>query len=83
MFFGVAKYDGNQLILNRGDDQPPFVVFDDWISRIKPVTEDAKAVFEDAEYYLPLSIGSLPEGVNPSESGYLETGLVWPSAEKI
>jgi len=81
IFFGIARYDGQQLVLDRGRDRPPFVVRDEWLSRIKPVPEDTDDIFEGAQYFLPLTIEPLPPGVDPSEEGYEETGLKWPSAK--
>ncbi len=76
--FGVARYDGGQLTLELGKDKPPFVIRDDWMSRIKPVPEDMEEIFEESAYYLPLTIDPLPTGIDPVESGYEATGLTWP-----
>ncbi len=42
---GVAKYDGKQLVLDRGKDKPPFVVRDEWVSRIRPVPDSTSEIF--------------------------------------
>ena len=80
--FGVAEYDGMELVLDRGKDNPPFVVRDEWVSRIRPVPDNTEETFEEAEYYLSLAIAPLPPEIDPSEHGYEYTGLKWPHAKR-
>ena len=80
---GVAQYDGKQLVLDLGKDKPPFVIRDEWMSKIKPVPEGVEEIFEGSEYYLPLTIGPLPTGIDLVESGYEATGLTWPFVTRM
>ena len=54
----------------------PFALPDDILDRVKEPTEDIRGIVLDADYYLPLSVGPIPEGHKPD--AYIRTGLKWP-----
>jgi hypothetical protein len=76
VFTGLAQWVNGHLYLERGRNQKPFQLPDDTLERIKPVPADIKDIVLEAEYYLTMSIGPLPEDANPND--YIETGLKWP-----
>jgi hypothetical protein len=78
-FGGIAKWDGKQLIVDRGPENKPFPVPEHTFDRIKPVDEKLRQVFEHADYYVPLLIGPLPEDADLNE--YIATGMFWPKGE--
>ena len=78
-FEGTATWDEKQLIIDRGAGNTPFPVPEDTLTRIKPVDDKLRHVFEHAEYYVPLLVGPLPENADLSQ--YVATGMRWPKAE--
>jgi|GraSoiStandDraft_10_1057309.scaffolds.fasta_scaffold57561_4 hypothetical protein len=82
VFFGTVEYEGGQLALNRGGIRPPIAIIDEWIERIRPVPDGTQDIFNGADYCLPLTIGNLPEGFDPAQSEYQDTGLTWPHAKR-
>ena len=80
-FEGPARWDGKQLVIDRGPGNKAFPIPEGTSQRIKPVAEKMKQVFERAEYYVPLLIGPLPD--NADLSHYIPTGMRWPKAEDI
>lgn len=75
IFSGTLKQNSTGLFLDRGT-KAPFEIRAEWIDHIKPVDSEVKDILLDAEYYLPLSVGSIPEG--ESTESYIDTGLKWP-----
>lgn len=75
VFSGTLKQNESGLYLDRGES-PPFEIDPEWIERIKPVGPDIKDILLNAEYYLSLSVGQIPEG--ESTESYVATGLKWP-----
>lgn len=75
VFSGTVHATETVVVLNR-DDAPSFEIQTKWFERIKPVGADIKSILLGAEFYLPLSIGPLPEG--ESAESYISTGLRWP-----
>jgi len=75
VFRGTARWDGTDLhFVRNGVD---FAVPADAIERIRPVPVDSevRSILLNAEYYIPLSIGPLPD--NADESEFIKTGLKW------
>lgn len=54
--------------------------WDDWVDRIQPVEADLREIFRGADYFLPLTVGNLPEEADVSQ--YELTGLTWPSTKQ-
>jgi hypothetical protein len=75
-FHGVARWDGKTLTIDRGRDKPPFEVRKEWYERIQPVKGPvAKAILEDAEFWLQLRVGPVPDD---DTTTFEPTGLKWP-----
>ncbi len=75
VFSGIAKWNGTQLTLDRGDDNLEFNVPDDWLGRLKIVEDELKETLMNADYAISFSVGNLPEG---KASEYILTTLKWP-----
>ena len=78
-FEGIAAWDGNQLMIDRGLGNKPFPVPQNTVGRIKPVDEKLRQLFPHAEYYVPLLVGPLP--ANADLSQYIATGMRWPKGD--
>lgn len=76
VFTGIARWDGKSLLLDRGEKKNSFRVPTDTLNRIKPVEKKNKETFCDAEYFIPLTVGALPDDANLNE--YIKTDLKWP-----
>ena len=76
VFTGLARWANGHLYLDREDNQKPFEIPDDTLDRIKPVPPTVTDIFLDAEFYIPMSIGPLPDDEDTKR--YLQTGLKWP-----
>jgi hypothetical protein len=76
VFTGIARWADGHLYLDHEGTPPYFQIPDDVLYRVKPVPDDLKDIFLDAEYYISLLIGPLPDDADPSE--YIHTGLKWP-----
>jgi hypothetical protein len=72
---GTLMQAPSGLILDRGINTP-IDIRPEWIERIRPVGADVKDILLGAEFYLPLSVGPIPEGA--SMEGYEKIGLKWP-----
>jgi hypothetical protein len=72
---GVGRFDQGRLYLDR-EEGKSFEFPNDVLGRIKPVPDSISDIVLHAEYYITMSIGTLPEGADPSE--YKDTGLKWP-----
>ena len=73
---GTVRASGSGLVLDRGGDEAPVKLLPEWLARVKPVNEDLRAVLSDAEVCISLTVGPIPDGIDPSE---LEsTGLRHP-----
>jgi len=73
---GRARWANGHLYLDYGRNQKPFQFPDDVLERIKPVPADVADIFLEAEFYISMSIGSLPDDADPND--YIDTGLKWP-----
>jgi hypothetical protein len=51
---GTVRASGSGLVLDRGEDQAPVKLLSEWLARIKPVSEDLRAVLS-AGIILPLT----------------------------
>jgi hypothetical protein len=74
--WGVAKWRDSHLFVHRDMGTPEFPVPDAALDRIKPVSADVRDILEDAEYSITLSVGPIPDGVDPAT--LLHTGFRWP-----
>ncbi|MDL5055218.1 hypothetical protein QQ056_16930 [Oscillatoria laete-virens NRMC-F 0139] len=70
---GVVELLNDELYLNSGPKRPPFLIQEEWFDRIKPTPEEFVEEFSNAELYLSLSVGSLPENADMMQ--YNNTGL--------
>lgn len=75
VFTGILHWDGSHLFLNRENNEP-IKILDEWMERIKIVTEDIKDIVLGSEYIISLSVGNLPDCKGNSE--YERIGLKWP-----
>jgi hypothetical protein len=73
---GIARWADGHLYLDHGGNPESFQIPDEVLDRVKPVPDDFKDIFFDAEYYIGMSIGPLPDDADPGE--YIDTGLKWP-----
>ncbi len=48
----------------------------EWLDRIKSTPADLVDILMNAEFFLPLSVGALPDDADPSD--YIHTGLKLP-----
>jgi len=76
VFTGIARWDGKSLLLDRGGEKNTFRVPEDTLNRIKAVDKDNRETFCDAEYFIPLTVSTLPDNANLNE--YIKTDLKWP-----
>lgn len=73
---GVAKWNAGHLFLHRDKDVPEFPVPDSALGRIKSVSADVRGILEGADYSITLSVGPIPDGVDPAT--LIHTGFRWP-----
>ena len=73
VFTGIVKMFDSTYFLDRGEGEPLFEIFDDWLPRIKSVSDDISDILMGAEYHLSLSVGDADD-----EGPFKETGLKWP-----
>jgi hypothetical protein len=75
VFYGIASWDGERLLLKRTGDKPDFEIREEWRERIRPVPQgEAKRILDNADFMLRLSVGLLPG----QKGQFEETGLKWP-----
>ena len=77
---GIAKWQNGHLSLYRGEDTPEFPIPDDTLDRIKPVASEVREILGDAEYSIMLSVGPIPDDVDPSTLNH--TGFTWPKKDE-
>ncbi len=77
---GVAKWRGGQLFVHGGMDVPEFPIPEETFDRIKPVAPEARDILEEADYSVMLTVGPIPEGVDPAT--LLHTGFKWPDKKE-
>jgi hypothetical protein len=65
------------VCVDLGKDKRPLEIRPEWISRVKLVDADVRDTLADADFYVPLRVGDLPEETSPGE--YENTGLKWPT----
>jgi hypothetical protein len=75
VYAGSCRISDGRVELDRGTGQSPIQLHDEWLARMKPVPDSVREILLGAEYFVRLSIGSLP-GEGTSE--YQSTGLRWP-----
>ncbi len=76
VFTGIARWAEGHLFLDRDESQKSFQIPDDTLERIKPVPIEVADIFLGAEFFIPMSIGPLPDNSNPDD--FTQTGLKWP-----
>lgn len=74
VFAGIFEKGNNGYYINRGADEPPFEVQEEWLPRIKKVEQEQSEMLLNAEYQLSLSVGSVESKGGP----LVKTGLKWP-----
>lgn len=75
VFTGIARWENGHLYLDR-KGKKPFQFPDDTLERIKPVPAEISDILLEADFYISMTIGSLPKDANPED--YIKTGLKWP-----
>jgi hypothetical protein len=73
---GIVRVEGDALLLDHNVSDQPFLIQSAWLSRIKPTPADLRDILMNADYFMSLSLGSLPEKSDLSE--YESTGLKLP-----
>ena len=76
VFIGTAKINTDKLYLDFGKDKPLFRIFPEWYGYIRTVPDNVKSSLGEADYYLPLTVGDMPES---QEGLFVDTGLQWPA----
>ena len=77
IFIGTLRNEGGGLCMIQADGSP-VTIRPEWYDRIKPVSDsEIASVLRGAEFVLSLSIGDLPETLNPAELESL--GVKWPT----
>jgi hypothetical protein len=72
---GIVRQEGQVLLLDHCTGQA-FHIQPEWLDRIKPTPADLSDILMNADFFLPLSVGPLPEDADPSD--YINTGLKLP-----
>jgi len=75
VFSGIARWNGTQLILDRGNDNLDFNIPNEWLQRLKSVEDEFKETLMNADYSISFSVDNLP---NDKASEYILTTLKWP-----
>ena len=73
---GTVRKTSAGFVLERGADQPPIDLRPEWLNRVRPVPENLRSVLLDADFQIPLTVGSLPEGADTS--AYVQLGIRIP-----
>jgi hypothetical protein len=68
----VQALDG-KLVLHFSEEQAPFPIQEDWLPRIKPTPEGIRAMLQNVQFCLSLSMGPLPQDTDMAD--YLATEL--------
>jgi hypothetical protein len=71
-----VRASGSGLVLDRGEDEAPVKLLPEWLARIKTVSEDLRAVLSDAEVCISLTVGSIPDGIDPSGWSLPDCGIL-------
>lgn len=79
VFSGTLLWKG-QALLFQGSNERDFAILQEWYERIKPVPPSVKSILLDAEFFLSLSVGNLPD--NQDLRHFEATGLRWPQGER-
>jgi hypothetical protein len=74
IYIGKVVREGTQLIFVNSSQNWRVSLSKAQFGRIMKVTEEVKEIFFPAEYFLPMSITSLPENSNED---FDSTGLKW------
>lgn len=69
---GTVRQDGEVLILDHSAGQA-FHIQPEWFDRIKATPAGLSNILMNADFFLPLSVGPLPEDADPSD--YINSGL--------
>jgi hypothetical protein len=77
VFTGIARWENRHIYLDRKGKRKSFQVPDDVLERIKPVPAKIADIVLGAEFFLSMTIGSIPKDANPKD--YIKTGLKWPT----
>ncbi len=70
---GTVHQQGDVVMLDHSASGEPFHIQPEWLDRIKPIPEDLSDILMNADFFLSLSVGTLPERSDPSD--YKFTGL--------
>jgi hypothetical protein len=76
---GVIQHDGKQLVFQNNIEGILISLPDDTLQRIKVVKEEVRAILNNADFALTLSVGNLPDHL--PVDGMIPTGLKWPKAK--
>lgn len=75
----IVFKDGDPFFTNANTPEP-FSLPDDTLQRIKAPTDDIRDIVLNCDFFLPLSVGPIPEGEAPEN--FIQTGLKWPTVEE-
>jgi len=75
-FTGIARWDGDRLLMVRESPDVPFHIREEWHERIRATPEGSKNALLGAEFFLRLNVGDPPASADQAE--FQKTGLKWP-----
>lgn len=75
-FYGWARWDGKNLFFERPGMKQPLAIPEHRLSSVTRTSPELSKLIE-ADYFVRLTIGKLPEDAVSGE--YLPLGLKWPS----
>jgi hypothetical protein len=70
---GIVEHDGDDYSIKGSDFRLPLTL--EMLGRVRRINDPNLKLFDGAEFFVPVSVGRLPEGVNPDE--HVKTGLQW------
>lgn len=76
---GEVIFENGHPLFRNSETPKPFPLPDDTLQRIKTPSEDIRKIVLNSDYYLPLSVGPIPEDESPES--FHKTGLKWPIQE--
>ena len=71
-----TRFSDGEVIAIHGPQCDAFPLNEEWLERVHPVPEDLRAILQDAEFFLPLTIGPLPDDVD-ADKDCRPLGLSW------
>jgi hypothetical protein len=77
---GCILFDGDHPVFSSPQTEKPFPLPIDALERIKTPSDDIRDIVLGCEFFLPLTVGPLPQGDESQQ--LIKTGLTWPKQNK-